>query len=161
MYDVSRISYQILYVSGFNYGPGPVRMLPCSVRLQKGSNHRIKQKQSTFEAAWLSCSNSKSACSGLKIHSWHRKATSSPASLFPTPSSTASSSTPWFPAGGLAPHARGRLGITPQTYAQGRRRTPRLGSNLPEHDEIPIPNRYVPKADVSEAERQKQRETIQ
>ena len=42
-----------------------------------------------------------------------------------------------------------------QAYARGGR-TPRFGSKLPEHDEIPIHARYMPQADVSEAEPQKQ-----
>ena len=37
-------------------------------------------------------------------------------------------------------------------------RTPRglLGSSLPDHDEIPIPDRYIPQANASEAEPQEQ-----
>ena len=55
-----------------------------------------------------------------------------------------------------APHARGRLGSSPEAYARGRQCTPHFRSNLPGHDEIQIPDRYMPQADVSEAETQKQ-----
>ena len=36
------MSYEIS-ASRFKYGPGPVQMLHCPVRLQQGSDHRIKQ----------------------------------------------------------------------------------------------------------------------
>ena len=66
------------------------------------------------------------------------------------------------PCGGSTPLTRGAISVpvyhseAPQAHARGRWRSPRLRSNLPKHDKIPIPDREMPQTDVSEAEPQKQ-----
>ena len=117
-----------------------IRMLPGPVRLQPGKCPRIKQMQSRslcltvlfgFEIAlqWY-----------VKIHIQHHEATLIICTPLPHPviNRFVIDSDTNIPCGG-GDTPRTIPGI-PQAYARGRRRSPRLGSNLPKHDEIPIPD---------------------
>ena len=108
----------------------------CSRDHWKLTNHRINQKQSNCPCvhAWLSCLDLKSGCSAKKSILGTAKH-----HLHPSPPSSPQLLRHWHHHSlprEHAPHVRGHWHscTTPQAYARGRRRSPRLGSNLPKHD---------------------------